>query len=102
MVKKEKEEREKGRKERKRERKKEKKKKERKRKKDEFTVVNSLTSICFYDSLGKGGSLLLCLFAIIFILLILRKRFQGGKYITKMLLPAYRNLSGAPANLWKL
>lgn len=30
--------------------------------------VNSLTNICFYDSLEKGGALLLFLFAIIFIL----------------------------------
>lgn len=48
----------------------------------EFTVMNSLIKICFYDSLGKGGSLLLFLFAIKKIFLILRKRF-GGESLKK-------------------
>lgn len=63
--------------------------------------MNSLTSICFYDSLGKEGSLLFFLFVIIFIFPILKKRLGGGNYITKMLLPACGSLSRALEHLWK-
>lgn len=67
----------------------------------EFTVMNSLSSICLYDSLGKDGSLLLFLFVIIFIFPILKKRLGGGYYIIKMLLPICGSLLRAPQNLWK-
>lgn len=63
--------------------------------------MNSLTSICFYDSLGKDGSSLFFLFVIIFIFPILKKRLGGGYYIIKMLLPACGSLLRAPQNLWK-
>lgn len=64
--------------------------------------MNSLTNICFYGSLGKGGSLFLFVFVIIFIFLYLMRLRGGGNYITKMLSPACGSLSRAPANLLEL